>query len=838
MNKKIKVLSAVLVAMILSSQGISYGQEKLIDRVSGGDRYQTSIDSLRYFEKSDTIILASGKNLIDSVIASSLSSILKAPIILVGDELKPEVFRGISPQNILIVGGYDSVKKSIEDDLKIKYRVERISGDDRYQTSKKIGDYARRKFDIKSMVITSGKNITDSLIASFLVSKERSINILVDKENNMNEVKKLSNVLKTYIVGGENSVDKDVERNTNATRISGKDRYQTAKAVYDKYKKDSNGLIVVNSKKIPDSVVAASLSGRLNMGIMFSDDKNIIESVKKGVKTVIIGGEESVEKNIYKDIENIVYGQKNIDTSNPSEYSGVFVDPNSLKVDVPDKNTESMDIPKNFDLRNINGVSYVSNVKNQYYDGGCRSFASISALESHIKMKEGITLDLSENNMETRNGFIYFSRGKRIGVREGRTYISDIPYLISGIGPILENEDPYIPMKHEFNPASYLNEVQINNIKEASNGYLGYDEVQNNYKRPVELNPSRMVLGIEFLKSVESKFVHSINDKEILDIKKSIMENGAVVSNIYMKHDGNNTFPYSNYETYSPDNNAYCVLDKGTNNTNHAISIVGWDDEFKKENFNKNNRPKIDGAWIVKDAQSEAFGEDGYFYVSYQSDGICENPYVFTNVKPKNYYSGIYQNELYGLSGFEPYNYMSDRGSIDKNVLFNRYISNGKLQELKSVGFFTSKPNAEYEIYYIKDFDNYKENIEGKYFDNKELLDAMKKEGKVILSGKMSKAGYHTIDIPDNGNLNIKNGDIFAFGIYIKNDDKEDPDHTQDIAVEKYKSNVLDGYTIDSNRKFEENTSFCLSTYDEGCFEDLKYGKIHPTIKVYYRDID
>lgn len=342
MNKKIKVLSAVLVAMILSSQGISYGQEKLIDRVSGGDRYQTSIDSLRYFEKSDTIILASGKNLIDSVTASSLSSILKAPIILVGDELKPEVFREISPQNILIVGGYDSVKKSIEDDLKIKYRVERISGDDRYQTSKKIGDYARRKFDIKSMVITSGKNITDSLIASFLVSKERSINILVDKENNMNEVKKLSNVLKTYIVGGENSVDKDVERNTNATRISGKDRYQTAKAVYDKYKKDSNGLIVVNSKKIPDSVVAASLSGRLNMGIMFSDDKNIIESVKKGVKTVIIGGEESVEKNIYKDIENIVYGQKNIDTSNPFEYSGVFVDPNSLKVDVPDKNLKKL----------------------------------------------------------------------------------------------------------------------------------------------------------------------------------------------------------------------------------------------------------------------------------------------------------------------------------------------------------------------------------------------------------------------------------------------------------------------------------------------------------------
>lgn len=265
------------------------------------------------------------------------------------------------------------------------------------------------------------------------------------------------------------------------------------------------------------------------------------------------------------------------------------------------------------------------------------------------------------------------------------------------------------------------------------------------------------------------------------------------------------------------------------------MSIVGWDDNFKKENFPKSNRPSIDGAWIVRDAQGEYFGDKGYFYVSFQSDGICEDMYVFNDVKKSDYYSGIYQNELYGLSKFESYNYMAEQNSVDKNILFNRSVSTGDNQKLESVGFYTTKPNAEYEIYFIDDFDDYMNRVDGKYLDNSELLEAMKSEGKIILYGTMKKAGYHTIEIPDEKKKVLNKSDVFAFGIYVKNSDSEDPEHKYDIAVEGKDNYAFNGgYTIRDGVRFDKNKFFCLSTWDEGNFEDLVYGKIHPAIKVYY----
>ena len=123
--------------------------------------------------------------------------------------------------------------------------------------------------------------------------------------------------------------------------------------------------------------------------------------------------------------------------------------------------------------------------------------------------------------------------------------------------------------------------------------------------------------------------------------------------------------------------------------TNHAVNIVGWDDDYPKENFNM--ELEGDGAFICTNSWGENFGDQGYFYVSYYDTNIGVHNIVYTGIEPTDNYDNIYQSDLCGWVGQIGY-------GEDTAWFANAYKTKTK-EELAAAGFYATGAGTEYKIY-------------------------------------------------------------------------------------------------------------------------------------------
>lgn len=167
-------VAAVVVAIVLASvlasvastpvQAANTSSELLYDhdnnastaelrQFGGVDRYDTALRLARQYAESrggrgavPTAFLASGGSLVDAVSVAGLAGYLGAPVLLTApDALTPGVGNFIEDygiSNIWILGGTAAVSAGAEETVKAlqnRPRVQRIAGEDRYETAAEIG---------------------------------------------------------------------------------------------------------------------------------------------------------------------------------------------------------------------------------------------------------------------------------------------------------------------------------------------------------------------------------------------------------------------------------------------------------------------------------------------------------------------------------------------------------------------------------------------------------------------------------------------------------------------------------------------------------------------------
>ena len=332
-------------------------------------------------------------------------------------------------------------------------------------------------------------------------------------------------------------------------------------------------------------------------------------------------------------------------------------------------------LPSYYNLRDL---GQVSSVKDQGKGGNCWAFSGLAALESALLKSTGVEYDLSEENMKNIMAK-YSSYGWVMDTNKGGYDKMAIGYLTGLLGPVNETEDVYSP------------------LSTISSLLTGSIHIQN----------------IAFL----TRNDYTDNDA----IKKSIMDYGAVSTSIYWS---SANLKKSSYY-YS-----------GSSSANHAVAIVGWDDNYSKDNFK--TTPAGDGAWIIKNSYGSSSGDKGFYYVSYY-DTKCSQvgryvSYAFI-LNDTIKYDKVYQYDVQGKSDYF-LNYTN-------TVWYKTKFKSTADEYISAVStYFEKDTNWDLSVYV-----------------NNVL--------KVSKSGK-SSSGYYTIDLGKF--IPIKTGDVFdvVFKINVK----------------------------------------------------------------------
>ncbi|KAF1074509.1 lectin like domain-containing protein [Methanogenium sp. MK-MG] len=399
--------------------------------------------------------------------------------------------------------------------------------------------------------------------------------------------------------------------------------------------------------------------------------------------------------------------------------------------------------PTRFDLRDSGRVTPV---RDQGKCGSCWAFAAYGSLESTYLTDTGTAEDFSENNMKNLLSNLY-PDGFDYGPCDGGNAYMSTAYLTRGSGPIREADDPYIlPIPSNVSPT--------------------------------DLPPVLDTHEVTFLPTRTGPL-----DNDLL--KQTLKDEGAIRVRFLVNR---TCFSYNGITYYLPE-------EGHPPEGGHAVTLVGWNDTFPKENFAIT--PPGDGAFILKNSWGTYFGEDGYFYISYYDRSLdTGEPALFTGV-PADTDRRIYQYDPLGAT-------MHIGTGTDTTYCAANVFTAGNYEALTDVSFYTIEPDTDYTVAIFTNF----------------TTPPGDAAPVAWTSGTSALPGYHTISLPET--VTLMPGEVFSVVLEITS-----PTSVYPLAVEwpipGYSSKATAGpgesYVSDDGSTWEDlttdypNTNVCIKAF-------------------------
>lgn len=259
------------------------------------------------------------------------------------------------------------------------------------------------------------------------------------------------------------------------------------------------------------------------------------------------------------------------------------------------------------------------------------------------------------------------------------------------------------------------------------------------------------------------------------DVKRAIMEYGAVGVQYYHS---------DSYLLWNSNQQLWTYYSPTATGGGHNVMIVGWDDDFSKDNF-VGDKPSNNGAWLIRN--SWGFTQS-YFWMSYENASLLDSAWAFEMDSEDNY-DNNYQLD----GGIDTHNVTSNICAYKTySNIFTVQNKDGVTSEnLEAVSLsFTHVANVNYKIEIYTDLDPnnpYPNNYYGGT-----------KQESATTTGTTTSAGLYTI--PLEKSVQLTPGSTFAV---VVTTDSYALDYEQGISWENDGTKVWDApVSLETGKSF------------------------------------